>query len=88
MLMKWFRGGMPDITPAQIIAFIIGAVPQILVLCEIDLSDAQDAAVNKLLFLAGGLFLSDADSRVGRNLGVGRLETYPDEPGHDDDLEG
>lgn len=80
--MNVFRGKLPDITPLQVVAFVIGAVPQVLILFEIDLSRAQEGAVDKLLALAAVIFVSDAGLRGLRAVGFGRAQSLPGETGH------
>lgn len=64
-----FKGKMPDITPAQIIAAVFGALFPALTLIGVDLSAEQKDALEELKWLALGLFGADAAIRVGRNVG-------------------
>jgi hypothetical protein len=63
------RGKRPDITPAQIVAAVFGALGPVLVLLGVDLDPARDQALDQLKWIALGLFGADAAIRVGRNVG-------------------
>ena len=65
--MKLFKGIMPDITPAQVVAAVVGSIFPVLTLLGVDLTAAQTDAVNQLKYLALGLFGADAVIRVGRS---------------------
>lgn len=65
--MRLFKGIMPDITPAQAIAAVFGAVFPVLTLLGVDLSPVQRDAVEQLKYLALGLLGADAAVRVGRS---------------------
>lgn len=67
-----FKGSKPDITPAQIVAAVFGAIGPICVLVGLHLSQAQTGAVDDLKLLALGLFGADAAIRIGRNIAAGK----------------
>lgn len=60
----------PDITLAQIVAAVLGAVYPILTLLGVDLSPEQRDALDQLILVALGLFGADAAIRVGRAVGT------------------
>lgn len=73
--MKGLLSGLkPDITPAQIVAFLIAGVPHLLVLLGVDLSAEQDSALDKLLMLAGALIGGDVLLRGARNAANAKIE--------------
>jgi hypothetical protein len=69
------KGARPDITPAQIIALLVAAVPVVATLLRAfgvyDLTVVQTAALTETLqwaaVVAGALFVSDAGLRAARN---------------------
>lgn len=71
-MLNIFRGQRPDLTPAQIVAFIFAAIPYILVLIGVDIGTAKAAALDDLKVLALGLFGADAAIRIGRNYAEGK----------------
>lgn len=75
-----FKGQRPDLTPAQVVAFVFGAVPYVLVLLGVDLGADKKDALDNLKVLAIGLFASDAIIRVGRNYAAGKQGAAPVEP--------
>jgi hypothetical protein len=75
-------GNMPDITPPQIAALLVGGIPLIAELLRgfgvYDLSLEQQAALSNVVtwagVLAAALIGGDALLRVGRNLRRGQVE--------------
>lgn len=80
--MKIFEGTMPDVTPAQLIAILLGGVPVIATLLNsfgiYDLSPEQQDALTSTLQWAGvlaiGLFGADAGLRAARNNADARVK--------------
>jgi hypothetical protein len=81
--MKIFQGTMPDVTPAQVIAVLLGGVPVIATLLHsfgiYDLTGEQQDALTKTLQWAGllavGLFGADAGLRAARNHADARVKS-------------
>jgi hypothetical protein len=95
MLKGLFKGPMPDITPPQIVAILVGGVP---ILAEFgrafglySISLAQQAALSNAVtwagVLAAALIGGDALLRTGRNLRSGKVEAVLAEGGEADKLE-
>lgn len=74
MLRNIFSGNRPDITPAQVIAAVFGAIGPVLTLINVKLAEAQMDALDDLKVIAIGLFVSDAAIRIGRNVKDGKVE--------------
>lgn len=85
------KGQMPDITPPQIVAFVIAGIPVIATLLRafgvFDLSVEQEKALSDALTWAGvfaaALIGGDAVVRTGRNIRKGNVEAaLVHEPGY------
>jgi len=95
MLRGLTKGSMPDITPPQIVAMLVGGIPICAELLRAfgvyDLNvEQQDALSNVVTWagvLAGALIGGDALLRTGRNLRSGRVEAVLAEGGEGDKLE-
>jgi hypothetical protein len=81
-MMSIFKGSMPDITPPQVAALLIGGIPIIAELLRAfgiyDLNIEQQQALSNVVtwasVLAGALIGGDALLRTGRNLRQGQVE--------------
>lgn len=71
-LTNTFKGLRPDITPLAVVAFLIAGVPSLLVLVGVSLGAEQEEALDRLLWLAGGLLGTDVLLRGGRNYSAGK----------------
>jgi hypothetical protein len=69
-----FRGGRPDITPAQAIGALFAVIAPICVLAGVDLGAAQQDALEQLKLVGLGLFGADAAIRIGRNYADGKTQ--------------
>lgn len=68
-MLKWLKGNMPDITPAQLVAAFFGGLMPALTLVGVHLSPEQVNALDDLRTVGLGLLGADAAIRVGRNIG-------------------
>lgn len=73
-LLDIFTGRMPDITPAQIAAFLFAGVPHLLVLLGVSLGVDQQEALDGLLLLAVALVGGDLGLRGARNIAQSRVD--------------
>lgn len=89
------QGPMPDITPPQIVAILIGGIPIIAELLRafgvytlgVEQQDALSNVVAWAGVLAGSLIGGDALLRTGRNFRKGQVEAALAGGGEGDDLE-
>lgn len=82
MNVTWIKGKLPDITPAQLIALPVVAANLLRAFGVYDTSPEQEEALTDTMQWLAVLIGADAAIRIGRNVGLGRRSTMPDEPGH------